>query len=49
VLDGEKQAAEINEIETEATAFTLVHEISEYYLAAKGLNLQPPAFNPAEP
>jgi hypothetical protein len=47
-LADEKQAAEVNDIDAEASAFALVDEISEYYLAAKGLNLKPPEFNPAE-
>jgi hypothetical protein len=47
-LTEEKQTAEISEIDSEAKAFALADEISEYYLRARGLNLDPPEFNPAE-
>jgi hypothetical protein len=43
----EKQTAEIIEIDTEARAFALVDEISEYDLVTKRLRLEGPDFDPA--
>jgi hypothetical protein len=40
-----RHASEVADIDSESKAFALVDEISEYYLAAKGLGLDPPEFN----